>query len=250
MPLSNTVVEILLENLAQNIRSQAVYVGDNWVLSLISAEDGTQYAGTAAAPRYFSDDSHFPIGHYSLDEDATKIAESLRSEDASEASVALATINALLQIEKIPVTEMDAVDWLKRACTDKKMAIFGRFPFINDELRPFASQVWVFELNPHEDEYSSADIPEIVPEADIVAITGGTIINHTLDNILAHTRSDSTVAILGPSTVLSPALFKHGIDALFGVQVVDIQKAIDSVQAGAIFRKMQGLRRVSLFKEL
>jgi hypothetical protein len=243
-----SIIETLLENLPQSLRTQAVYVGDNWVLSLLCANDGTQYAGTAAAPKQFSDSACFPIGHYPLDEDATKTAELLYSEDSSAASVGLATVNALLQLEKITVSDADAANWLTQACTNRKIAVFGRFPFIDDEVRPFAKQVWVFEQHPKEGEYSADDMPHILPQADVVAITGSTIINHTLDDILAHTSSDSTIAILGPSTPLSPKLFEHGIGALFGVHVADIQKAIDSVQAGAGFRKMQGLRRVSLFK--
>lgn len=242
------IIEALLENLPQNLRNQAVYVGDNWVLSLIYGDDGTQYAGVATAPKYFPDNARFPIGYYALDKDATTIAQLLLSEDGSEASVGLATINALLQIEKSTVSNTDAADWLTEICTERHVAIFGRFPFIDEKVRPFASRVSVFELNPTEGEYGAADMSQILPQADVIAITGSTIINHTLDDILLHISSDSTVALLGPSTTLSTRLFEYGIDALFGVQVVDIQKAIDSVQAGSGFRKMQGLRRVSLFR--
>jgi uncharacterized protein len=243
-----SISETLLENLAQELRTQVVYVGDNWVLSLISADDGTQYAGVAAAAKQFTKNSRFPIGHYPLNEDAATIAQLLRSQDNSEASVGLATLNALLQVEKIAVSDSDAADWLTQACTNRSIAIFGRFPFIDEEVRPFASQVWVFEQTPKKGEYSAKDMPEILPQADVIAITASTIINHTIDDILLHTASDSIAALLGPSTPLSTKLFEHGIDALFGVQVANIQNAVDSVQAGAGFRKMQGLRRVSLFK--
>lgn len=243
-----SISDSLLANLTQSLCVQAVYVGDNWVLSLLCARDGTQYAGVAAAPKIFPEDSRFPIGYYPLNEDVLGIAGLLRSDDSSEAAVGLATLNVLLQLEKIAVTNVDAADWLTQTCTNKKVAIFGRFPFIDEKILPFASKVWVFEIHPNDDEYSADDMPQILPQADVIAITGSTIINHTLDDILAHTAVDSTIAVLGPSTPLTPKLFEHGIDALFGVQVTDIQKAIDSVQAGAGFRKMQGLRRVSLLK--
>lgn len=243
-----SIVETLLTNLAQEFRTQAVYVGENWVLSLLTAQDGTQYAGVASAPLVFSEDARFPVGQYPLIEDAGTIAQLLVSKDNSESSVGLATVNALLCAEKIPVSDADAADWLSQAAKNRQVAVFGRFPFINEEVRPFANEVWVFEQNPAEGEFSAKDMPEILPKAELVAITGSTIINHTIDNILAHTASDSTIAILGPSTPLSPRLFEQGIKALFGVQVIDIQSAIESIQVGSSFRKMQGLRRVSLFK--
>lgn len=243
-----SIREALLENLPQNSRTQAIYVGNNWVLSLISANDGTQYAGVAAAPRQFTGSSRFPPGHYSLDKDASTIAQLLRSDDNSKASVGLATVNALLQVGKITVSNIDAANWLTQVCTDRSIAIFGRFPFIDEEVRPFASQVWIFEQHPQKGEYSADDMSEILPQANVIAITSSTIINHTINGILSYISTDSITALLGPSTPLSTKLFKYGIDALFGVQVFDIQKVTDSVQAGADFRKMHGLGRVSLFK--
>ena len=73
-----SISDTLLLNLAQNLCTQAVYIGDNWVLSLLCAEDGTQYAGVAAAPKIFPEDAHFPIGYYSLKEDALITAELLK----------------------------------------------------------------------------------------------------------------------------------------------------------------------------
>ncbi len=72
--------------------------------------------------------------------------------------------------------------------------------------------------------------------------------NHTIDLILPHVRPGSTVVLLGPSTPLSVKLLSSGIHALFGVRVVDVLAAVDSVVAGVGFQKMVGLQRVSLFR--
>ncbi|NOG68709.1 MAG: hypothetical protein HND41_11120 [Chlorobi bacterium] len=94
--------------------------------------------------------------------------------------------------------------------------------------------------------FSAAAAPRFIPQADVVAITSSTLINHTLDGLLALARPEAKVMLLGPSTPLTPVLFDFGVDLLSGVQVVDIAATLASVAASVNFRKMQGVRRVTL----
>ncbi|MBZ0279984.1 MAG: DUF364 domain-containing protein [Anaerolineae bacterium] len=242
-----TVLEALITDLPEGWRVTDIYVGANWVLSLVSQADGTQQAGVASTPKQIAPDSRFQIGHYQLNENAGMVAQFSDSSDMTTAAVGLATINALNRIDQY--TTDDAADWLSAQCADRNIAIFGRFPFINDELRPFARQVWVFEQQPQAGELDETAIKTILPQADLVAITGSSVINHSIDLILPHAQPGSTIVLLGPSTPLSPKLFDCGIDVLFGVRVVDVQRVIDSVIAGEGFQKMEGLHRVALFKQ-
>jgi len=117
-----------------------------------------------------------------------------------------------------------------------------------DEISPFAKAVFVFEQHPEAGEYSADDVPQLLPQADLIAITSSTVINHSIDSILQHTSKQQTVVLLGPSTPLTSRLFDCGIAALFGVRVADVEQAKASVLAGEIFRKMHGLERVSLLR--
>jgi uncharacterized protein (DUF4213/DUF364 family) len=244
MNLLNT----LLSDLPANWRVTAIYVGANWVLVVVKHPTGLQQAGVAAAPREIAPNARFQIGHYVLDEDARDFSRLLASPDITAAAVGLATINALNQPDETCLTTDDAADWLAAQTNNRSIAIFGRFPFINAEIRPHARQVWVFEQQPQADELDSSAIQTVLPQADLVAITGSAIINHTIDLILPFTRPDSTVVILGPSTPLSTKLLKYGITAIFGVRVINLQEVIDSVLAGEGFQKMRGLQRIALFK--
>jgi uncharacterized protein len=243
-----TVLETLLADLPTGWWVNDVYVGANWALSLVSAEKGLQVAGVATTPRRIAADSRFQIGHYPLAEDAAVVARLLLSPDESTAAVGLATLNALNRPDETGFSTIDAADWLSAQSVGRRVAMIGRFPFIDAEIRPYAHQVWVFEQEPQAGESSDTDMATILPQADIVAITGSSILNHTLDFILSYTRPDSIVVLLGPSTPLVGKLFESNIAALFGVRVVDTQEAIESVIAGDGFQKMHGLQRVSLFK--
>jgi uncharacterized protein (DUF4213/DUF364 family) len=243
-----TVLDTLLTDLPAGRCVSDVYAGANWTLSLVSDSDGTQRAGVAATPLHIAAHSRFQIGHFTLQEDAQTIARWLASQDETAAAVGLATLNGLNPLDEANISTVDAADWLSARCVDRRIAIFGRFPFIDDEIRPYAREVWVFEQEPQRNEFGTADMAAILPQADIVAITGSSVINHTIDSILLYTRSDSTVVVLGPSTPLSGKLFDVGIDALFGVRVADVQQVIESVIAGAGFQRMHGLQRVALFR--
>jgi uncharacterized protein (DUF4213/DUF364 family) len=162
--------------------------------------------------------------------------------------VGLATLNALMQPDPVRLAAVDAADWLAEHGQGRKVALVGRFPFI-DELRPVVAQLWVLELSPQPGEYHAAEAPQHIPQADVVAITSSTLINHTLDDLLALARPEAKVMLLGPSTPLTPVLFEFGIDLLSGVQVVDIEAAWASVAAASNFQKMKGVRRVTMEKD-
>lgn len=243
-----TILETLIADLPLAWRVSDVYVGANWVLSIAKNSTGLQRSGVATSPRQIPPEAQFQIGHYPLNESAEVVAGWLRSSDATAAAVGLATVNAINQPDENLLTRDDAADWLAAQSAGHTIAIFGRFPFIDEEIRPHARQVWVFEQQPQTNELDSSAMQTVLPQADLVAITGSSIINHSLDLILPHTHSDSTRVLLGPSTPLSQKLFESGIDAMFGVRVVDAQAVINSVVAGDGFQKMQGLERVALFK--
>jgi hypothetical protein len=243
-----TVLAGLLTALPTGGQVVDLYVGRNWILSVVEDETGSQSAGVASTPKLIAPESPFQPGYHAHPSDPQPLVNLLTSADETAAAVGLATLNALLQPSHTALTTVDAADWLSEQCKGRNIAIFGRFPFIQDEIRAFAKRVFVFEQTPAAGEFGADAMPSLLPQADIVAITGSAIINHTIDSILPHIAPDSTVVVLGPSTPLAETLFQHGIDGLFGVRVSNIKQAVESVLAGDGFQAMQGLQRVSLFK--
>jgi uncharacterized protein (DUF4213/DUF364 family) len=140
---------------------------------------------------------------------------------------------------------IDAGDWLVENGRDKHVAMIGRFP-LAVEVQAVARKLSIFELNPQPGEYAPGDMPNIIPQADILAITSSTLINHTFGSIIALAAPQTKVLMLGPSTPLHPLLFDWGVSLLSGVQVVDTNVLLASISAGLSFRKMAGITRVSL----
>ena len=83
----------------------------------------------------------------------------------------------------------------------------------------------------------------------MVAITSSTLINHTLDGLLALVRPGAIVMLLGPSTPLSPLLFEYGVTIISGTRVVEETVVLRTVGQGAVFRQVQGVKLLTLTRE-
>jgi hypothetical protein len=123
----------------------------------------------------------------------------------------------------------------------------GRFPFI-PRLRDRVGELTVLELNPNPWELPKTAAQDVIPAADVVAITGMTLINHSLENLLKLCSPQARVILLGPSTPLSPVLFDYGVDLLCGSIVADIEPVLKAVSQGANFRQVHraGVRLISV----
>jgi uncharacterized protein (DUF4213/DUF364 family) len=180
---------------------------------------------------------------------AARMAGLLRSGSAPEASVGLAAVNALLNGTADGLTETRAVEVLRERGAGRRVAMVGRFPFA-DQLRESCAALWVFErgLNRRSADYGEESMEQLLPQADVVAVTATTVLNRTLPGVLAAVREDAFVMMLGPSTPLTPALFAFGIDILCGTLIDDPDTVLRAVEQGAVTSQIKGVRRVSLWR--
>jgi hypothetical protein len=151
-------------------------------------------------------------------------------------------------------TEMDGtaemgdengLDLIARLGAGKRLAVVGAFPYLKT-IRVDAARSWVLELDPAEDEVPATAAPEVLPQADVVGITGSTLANGTLEGLLALCRRDAFVAVIGPTTPLSLILFDYGVDVLCGALADDADAMVASLLAGGSTRRLPGTRQVSL----
>jgi uncharacterized protein (DUF4213/DUF364 family) len=160
----------------------------------------------------------------------------------------MAAINSLLEINEDECQDLNARDLIAEKGTGKKVAIVGHFPFIA-QLREVVNKLWVIEKNPREGDHTEAEAKGIIPQADVVGITGTAFTNHTIEHLLELCRPGAYVVVLGDSAPLSPLLFDHGVDAVSGTKVVDAELAMQCVSQGATFRQIRGIELLTMMKE-
>jgi len=82
--------------------------------------------------------------------------------------------------------------------------------------------------------YAPAEqVSEKVPHADVLIVTGTTLINGTLEGLLTLARRDAQVAVVGPTASMLPdAFFRRGVYAVGGVRVSDPDPLLDILAEG------------------
>ena len=174
----------------------------------------------------------------------------LQSESAPEAAVGLAAANAMLSSRVEGLTDEKAVRILCDRGSSKNVAMVGHFPFA-ENLREHCGRLWVFErgVNRRDGDLDGDAMDELLPQADVVAVTATTLLNGTLPAVMAGVRPDAFVMMLGPSTPMTPALFDLGFDVLCGTVILDPPVVLRAVEQGAVTPQITGVRRVSLWKQ-
>lgn len=77
------------------------------------------------------------------------------------------------------------------------------------------------------------DAGAVVPDADVVLITGTTLVNSSLEGLLALCRPTARVVMVGPTVGLLPdAFLRRGVDVLGGVRVTDPDAFLDVLAEG------------------
>ena len=178
---------------------------------------------------------------------ALELVEYAGSDAQLEASIGMAALNSLIDIDEDLCVDLNAFEVLAEKGKGKDVAVVGHFPFV-PKLRKIAGRLWVIEKNLRNGDLPAEDAETILPQADVIAITGTSFINHTVDGLLGMCRKDSLVMMVGATTPFSPILFDYGVDMIAGSKVIDRQKTIRCISQGATFRQIEGIRHLIMKK--
>ena len=238
---------MLIENLIATLPDEphpvrAIVSGLHWTAV------ASRYCGLASSLWSESlPEVEIPAARDWLGQSAQDLARLALSNNHLEAAVGMAAINSLMVPNPPGALDLNAHEWLLANGSGKKIAMVGHFPFA-EEIRSIAKTFWVLEKNPRPGDLPASESRNLIPEADIVAITGSAFVNHSIDEVVGYCRSSSTVLILGPSTPLSHLLFNYGISILSGTYVVNEEMVLKSIQEGATNRNLTGVRRMTITK--
>ncbi|MDD2635177.1 MAG: DUF364 domain-containing protein [Bacteroidales bacterium] len=167
-----------------------------------------------------------------------------RSSDLID-SLRIAVLNAISskQVEaanyKI-IYNTDPID-LINIDTNKSITLVGAFRSYIDLISKTSAKLKVLELdeNIFIEEHKKFYIPAeeyktILPNSDIIIITGLTLVNNTIDGLLSAAKKESQVIVVGPSAnVLPDILFKNGVDIIGATRYNNPDLLFMLIQEGA-----------------
>ena len=178
---------------------------------------------------------------------ATDLLRLTEEPDGIRRAVGIATMNALAAAcwQRRPRAEaalragVDAYDAASIRRGEHVVVVGAFVPFLK-ALKAAGQSYTVLENDPatlKPDELPhyrpAADAPEVVPEADVLLITGTTLLNDTLEALLRAARPEARVVVVGPTVGLLPdVLLAHGADILGGIRVTAPDAFLDTLAEG------------------
>jgi uncharacterized protein (DUF4213/DUF364 family) len=248
--VSRAIFEGLLAALP-DVPVRVVLVGSHWTAVVVEI-GGRRRCGLASslAP---GDEHHHGAGPALPDagrlhlRGGRALAELVRSASPPEVSVGMATINALLPHDEGALVDLNAEQVIAQRGSGKHVVLVGHFPFVR-RLRERVGRLSVLELRPRGGDLPASAAPDVIPQADVLALTSLTLLNGTFEALARLARPGALLLLLGPSTPLSPLLFDHSVHLLFGAVVTDVDAVLQTVAQGGNFRQVHraGVRLVAM----
>jgi uncharacterized protein len=178
---------------------------------------------------------------------AADLAREALSGHGIRRAVGIATVNALADLcwRRRPHPDfdlrpgIDAFDATEIGHGDKVVVIGAFVPFLK-ELKRRGQAFLVLEQDAatlKADELPffrpAEQAAQILPDADVVLITGSTLVNNTLEDLLALARSDARVTVVGPTVGMLPdAFLARGADVLGCVRITEPDAFLELLAEG------------------
>ncbi len=229
------ILKAIIDSLYPDAPVEEVRRGLFWT-AVVSRRCGLASAMTRDLCAHGSEDNGSV--HPLTEKSARELAQLALSDDIADASLGLAAINSLIEIDESGIVEANAGDLLLREGAGKNISVIGHFPF-TDALRKVAKNLRVIEKWPRPGDVPERDGELYLPLSQIIAISSTTLINHILSGVLGLCPPTSLKMLLGPTTPMTPVLFDYGIDIISGSVVTDTALALKYIGEGANFRQLK-----------
>ena len=137
------------------------------------------------------------------------------------------------------VDDCDPIDLIDMSPV-KTITIVGAFQSYIRKISGTANKLYVLEMNenalPQEQKkyfVPSQDYRSILPDSDIIIITGQTLVNGTTDDLLQAISPEALVIMTGPSgNILPDILFQNKISIIGAIRIIDPEKLFNIVSEG------------------
>ena len=230
------IYDELIESVPEDLLVTEYMVGLHW--TIVCSDQGMGVAKTVKGGKT-GEELRYIVGR-----PLKEIASYVKSWNMLNASLGLAAINSTLNVSEnvMEITEpsdygrgdiggdgADAFSDQSFSQNYKKVAFVGHIPKL-DELRELC-ELSILDRDPRPGDFPDSACEFILPEQDLIYITGTAFINKTMPRLLELSRNAKLI-LLGPSVPISPVLFRYGVDAIAGMIVADKKMVWQTIQEG------------------
>ncbi|HHX67919.1 MAG: DUF364 domain-containing protein [Miniphocaeibacter sp.] len=240
------IYDELIENIPSNLIIKDYFIGRHW--SWIKTNENIGLGMTINI-----DSMAYSFTKSLIGKELKDVAKLTKSWNFRESSLGLAAINAYYNTfskaeeNKVDFSNKDAFDVYREIVVGKKVSVIGHFPFLEKQIKDICD-LYIIERNPRKGDYPDSACEYLLPKSDYIFITSSTIVNKTFPRLLELSKDKKTIMV-GPSTPITPILFKYGVSDLSGFIVKNKQGVIDTINSGRHREFFKYGNMVSLKKE-
>ena len=190
-----------------------------------------------------------------------QLAEGIRSWNMTEAAIGQAAVNAYYNSQErarengILLTDSlysedrtaDPFITYQKAVRGMKVTGVGHFPYLSNLFEPVCDLSIIEGSYPDPGDYPDQAAEYLIPGSDFVFLGPLTVIDKSLPRLL-ELAEGAFIGMVGPASVLSPVLFRYGVDEMDGFVVKDNEIAYRLLKEQESLKIYSSGQKVSLRK--
>ena len=220
---------------AVTVRIREIVVGDQVVVVQLEDEQ------TGVAMHFATETHSFEFVRELKHANAWEALQHLGSAHPLRAATAVAVANALVADDSgwQPGHMLDMLDLQP----NDVVGMVGNFIPLVARIEPLVKQLMIFETIEQVSENGilpAYEEPRLLPKCSVIVITGTTLVNSTIEDLLCCCRNARTVVVAGPSTIMLPkAWMGTPVTWLAGSRITDPHVVMTGVRCGKSFRDLR-----------
>jgi uncharacterized protein (DUF4213/DUF364 family) len=215
---------------AEGKRISDVRIGLGYTaVKIDTGEGGVAWTPPPSAPCC----THFARAGTLVGRPVKELLTMLVEDSALARAVGLATANALLASQPLPLLKEEVIASLHITRADR-VAMVGYFGPIVAQLRKTGCRLDILEMNDkHDDTLPPEKAGDVLSACTVAIITGTSLITGTLDELVAGLGEPRAAVLLGPSSPMCPDIFQDTkITHVAGCRVRDPEAVLRVVSEG------------------
>ncbi len=219
------IYDEIVESLDHDIEIRQIQIGSSWVASIL--EDGSCGIAAKLYDRPTASVDDLLRRHRK----AHLLGKELIQNDPFLSVLALSAVNACLNTET-RISKFRASADSKTSCLQgfdvigKSVAIIGHMSRTRDQIlmESHPEHIYMFDMDPSRGDLPVEQEPVLLPKCEAVVITGTTLINHTIGDIL-HWSRDAVHIFTGPSVPFLPDF--TSVDQIHGMALSKTEEFLE-----------------------